>query len=1091
MNCPSCSAELPAEAQFCDGCGQRIGEVPLSAQERDPRAYTPKHLADKILQSKSALEGERKQVTVLFADVKGSMELAEQVGPEAWRGILERFFQILTDGVHRFEGTVNQYTGDGIMALFGAPIAHEDHAQRACYAALHLRDGLRGYADELRVERGLSFAARIGLNSGEVVVGKIGDDLRMDYTAQGYTVGLASRVEQLAEPGRAFITEDTARLVQGLFQLRDLGGSKLRGVSERVQIYELEDTTGLRTRLDVSRSRGFSRLVGRGDEMATLELALHRAQEGDGQVVGVVGEAGVGKSRLCSEFMDRCRAKQIRVLEAHCPAHGKTVPLLPILELLRNSFEITVRDSDQAAREKIAGRLLLLDRAFDEVLPLVFDFLGVPGPEQPVPGMEPEARRRQLYSFLRRFTQARSDREPAVLLFDDIQWIDEVSEGYLAQLVEATSATRTLLLANFRPEYHAGWMGKSDYQQLSLSPLGPEAIDELLYELLGDDRTVVGLSDLIRERTGGNPFFIEELVQSLAESESLSGTRGAYRLETPMEELAIPDTVHAVLAARIDRLPEREKQVLQTAAVTAMMGKRFSESLLGGVAGLPAPDLAAALSRLQADEFIKQEALYPELEYVFKHPLTQEVAYHTLLSDRRGEIHRAVARGLEEIHAKKLDEHAALIAHHWEEAGEALDAARWHQRAVPWATRTDWSQAMKHWRRMRALAGAAPESSDSLGLVLRACRGILETGWLAGFSSGEAEEAFAEGKALAERSGDLWSQARLALGYASVTQAAGDLAACENYSDQATTLAELAGDAQIRVAAQGHRAVTCWLLGRLSDGLSELDRYVELGTSHAQRLDPRFLRTRGNLLMLLGRLDEAQDEAEKLVRLVGEKRNPASLMPAYLGRAELGYFVGDAASSLSAAQELMRVIEKLPMARMLSIGHLWLGVAHIRHEAWEPAIDEVEQALSIARQSRNSLAHEAQTIAYLAEANLGGGESQRARELAMEGVTLARSQGARPIECQAQITLARALAKSENADRTEEAKAALDRARELAEDMGARPFEAQIHEASAELAALLGDDADSARELREAHRLYTEIGATGHAERMARELARA
>jgi hypothetical protein len=278
------------------------------------------------------------------------------------------------------------------------------------------------------------------------------------------------------------------------------------------------------------------------------------------------------------------------------------------------------------------------------------------------------------------------------------------------------------------------------------------------------------------------------------------------------------------------------------------------------------------------------------------------------------------------------------------------------------------------------------------------------------------------------------------------------------------------------------------LLGRLQDGLSELDRYVELGTSHAQHLDPAFLRIRGNLLMHLGCLDEAQDEAENLVQLVGEKRNPASLISAYLGRAELGYFVGAAASSLSAAQELMRVVEKRPMANTLTRGHLWLGVAHIRNEAWEPAIDEIEQALSIARQSRQSLAHEAQMITYLAEANLGGGEDRRARELATEAVSLARSQGARLYECQAQITLARALSKSENTDRTEDVKAALDRARELAEDMGARPFEAQIHEVSAELAALLGDDAGREPELREAHRLYTEMGATGHAERVAREL---
>ncbi|MEE8507846.1 MAG: adenylate/guanylate cyclase domain-containing protein, partial [Myxococcota bacterium] len=325
--CATCGRELRPDAAFCDGCGARIGEEAPAAPERALRDYTPKHLADKILKSKSAMEGERKQVTVLFADVKGSMGLAGQVDAEQWHVVLDRFFQILANGVHRFEGTVNQYTGDGIMALFGAPIAHEDHAQRACYAALHLRDELRRYADELRVGRGLNFGTRIGLNSGEVVVGKIGDDLRMDYTAQGYTVGLAQRMEQIAASESAYLTEGTARLVEGYFQLRSLGRSEIEGVPEPVGVYELEGTGAMRTRLDVAQRRGFSRFVGRDDEMATLDAALKRALDGHGQVVGVVGQAGVGKSRLCLQFVEQCRARGIRVLEAHCPAHGRTVPL--------------------------------------------------------------------------------------------------------------------------------------------------------------------------------------------------------------------------------------------------------------------------------------------------------------------------------------------------------------------------------------------------------------------------------------------------------------------------------------------------------------------------------------------------------------------------------------------------------------------------------------------------------------------------------------------------------------------------------------------------------------------------------------------
>jgi class 3 adenylate cyclase len=445
---------------FCNGCGQRLG-VSARAAERVPRAYTPKHLAEKILASKSALEGERKQVTVLFADVKGSMELAEQVDAEQWHGIMDRFFQLLAEGVHRFEGTVNQYTGDGIMALFGAPIAHEDHAQRACWAALHLGDGLRRYAEELKRTHGLLFSVRMGLNSGDVVVGRIGDDLRMDYTAQGHTVGLAQRMEQLADPGRAYVTGHTARLVAGYFRLRDLGRFAVKGLREPLGVHELEGAGALRTRLDVARARGLSRFVGRAGELAALEAALEHASAGQGQVVGVVAEAGTGKSRLCLEFVERCRARGIAVREARCVAHGKMLPFLPVLELLRAVFGVPESDSPLEARRKIAGHLLLIDRTLDEVLPIVFDFLAVPDPERPAPPMDPDARQRRLLGVVHRLVHARSAREVGVILFEDLHWIDGASEPFLESLVEAVSGTRTLLVTNFRPEYHAGWMRRS------------------------------------------------------------------------------------------------------------------------------------------------------------------------------------------------------------------------------------------------------------------------------------------------------------------------------------------------------------------------------------------------------------------------------------------------------------------------------------------------------------------------------------------------------------------------------------------------------------------------------------------------------
>src|SRR5262245_37422939 len=430
--CAACGNELRGGARFCDACGVPVaGATPApsakrgpesapqkttldpSSRARDPRTYTPKHLAERILTSRSALEGERKQVTVLFADVKGSMALAEQVDPEELHSILDRFFEILTEDVHRFEGTINQYTGDGVMALFGAPISHEDHAHRACYAALHLLEELRRFAQELKRTRGLPFAVRMGINSGEVVVGTIGDDLRMDYTAQGQVIGIAARLQALADPGKAYLSEHTADLVSGFFELESLGPFDVKGVSRPVGVFALEGAGRMRTRLDVSRARGLSRFVGRADEMALLETALTHVHEGHAQVVGVVAEAGTGKSRLCEEFAERCRDRGIAIRAGRGVAHGRLLAFHPLIELLQEVFGLTDREAPREARQKIAGTLVLVDRRLEDSLALFFDFLGVPDPERPAPVAEPADLKRQLFAAIARLLRALGGRDPS------------------------------------------------------------------------------------------------------------------------------------------------------------------------------------------------------------------------------------------------------------------------------------------------------------------------------------------------------------------------------------------------------------------------------------------------------------------------------------------------------------------------------------------------------------------------------------------------------------------------------------------------------------------------------------------------------
>ncbi len=1098
LACAHCGAVLRPTAKFCDTCAQPVAPelqaarhaAPAGALTRQPApvpgAYTPKHLADKLLQSKPALEGERKQVTVLFADVKGSMELAEQLDPEEWSRIMSHFFQILSEGVERFEGFVDKFTGDGIMALFGAPIAHEDHAQRACWAALHLRDTLRRYADELRVERGLSFAVRMGINSGEVVVGKIGDDLRMDYTAQGHTVGLAQRMEQLADPGTVMLTEHTQRLAAGYFALRDLGAARVKGVAEPLHVFELAGTGPLRTRLDVSRARGFSRFVGRTAEMAALEAALERAIAGQGKVVGIVAEAGIGKSRLCHEFLERCRVRGIVVRAAHAVSHGQMIPFLPVLELLRSLFEIDERDSPRLVRHKVAGALLLLDRGLEPALPLVFDFLGVPDPERPSPPLPPDERHRQFLGVFRHVTAARSARQPGVILIEDLHWVDPGTEAFLAEVAEVTADARTLVVVNFRPGYRAPWMERSHYEQLALRPLGADAIAALLRDLLGDDPSLAGLAARIDTRTAGNPFFIEETVQALAEAGHLTGTKGAYRLALPLDRLVLPTTVHAVLAARIDRLPEREKQVLQAAAV---IGKQFLEPVLRTVTARAEADLDAALRTLVAAELVYEQALFPERDYAFKHPLTQEVAYGSQLGERRARIHAAVAQALEARHRDALDAKAAELAHHWEQAGDAGNAVRWHRRAAELSGYAFMAQRVGHWEKVRDLAARLPSADerDAVGLAARAQ--LLVYGSRVGTSAGDMATLYRDGSEIAARTRNAPAQAQLLAAYGIYRVVGEGMMHEEVIADlqEAARRIDPATDADLQVLL--YVALSTALLQRDPRALPQFvdetiarlmqDRVFDAVAPDA--LDPwgMFTHCKVTTLAQLGRLRDAADLVQAMEERARERGAIARLF-AHLGACYVHLGAGRAPEALGHARQAAAMTEGFENRSVVSAAHLYLGLALTA--TGDPEGAERTLAALLARGLvPGSL--EPLLIPVVAQAQLAQGDAARARQTAEQAVALAAARGNLVSAAEAHVVLARALVYTPSADASA-VEAALAGAEALIDRTGDVSLLPQVLEVRAELAQSRGDQSARSAHLREALRLYTEMGATGHTERI-------
>ncbi len=1103
VRCEGCGRENPASQKFCNGCGAKAAvasEAPdADVPERSPRDYTPAHLADRILLSRSALEGERKRVTVMFADLRGSMELSEQLDPEAWHRVLERFFEILGEGVHRFEGTINQYTGDGIMALFGAPIAHEDHAQRACWSALWLREPLRAWTDELRRTRGLSLSIRMGVHSGEVVVGRIGDDLRMDYTAQGHTVGLAQRMEQLAEPGTAYITAETARQVEGYFALRDLGEFTVKGVQGPVGVFELEGQGELRTRLDVSRARGFSRFVGRNRELGQLKTTLDDMLEGRDRIAGIVGDAGVGKSRLCLEFIDHCRGREIPVWQAHCPPHGRSVPMLPITELTRDFFGVRDLDDPAEARRRIAGTLILLDESFRDDLPLAFELAHFSDPEHPVPQMDPETHRIRVLDLIKRMLEARGANEPAVLLFDDLHWIDEQSDAFLAQMLETLGTTRTLCLLNYRPEYEAPWMKRSNFQRIPLHPLGREDCDALLRDLLGSAPSLDDLRVRIASRSGGNPFYAEELAVAYADAGAFEGERGSYRLVRDPKDVVLPDSVHGLLAARVDRLGENEKQALQAAAV---IGREFSEAVLEPVVNLEDGVLATVLDALCRSELIHPTSLYPVAEYAFKHPLTHEVALTSQLAERRARTHAAAAHAIEALTpVSQHDEHAALLAHHWEEGGHPLAAAKWHRCAAMSVHNSDASAAMMHWQRAASLAASPPETDESRLLRLEACREIVFSSWRVGLKNEVWQTVLEEGVELARQLGDWVTHATLLSGAAGRRGFAGEHRAQIEMLEEAFALAEEKGDFALQ-ASLYQRVGWAWAYsGDYRSGLEWTKRGIAFSERDPERAGaisgfetyPWLVAQSGFHLAHDGRFDEADRALMRADRLLERSDDDFTKGYVMCSRSIVSWYRGDMRESRLRAGVYLDFAGRAGSALTQHMALQLLGDAASGEGDWPGAAENFEEALEGVRESTEGAVLETvHALIYigLALVAIAAGDTARARLALRDAEDLiARKPELEGSDPRIDLGRIEAWLSLDGVEARARVEARLEVLFEQAYERGCRSVLPLALVQRARLHHMLGEDRAARADLEEARGLFVSSGATGYLERLDRLIA--
>jgi class 3 adenylate cyclase len=720
----------------------------------------------------SASEGERKTVTSLFADIKGSMEMIENLDPEEARAIVDPALQLMIEAVRRYGGYVAQSTGDGIFAVFGAPIALEDHPQHALYAALRMQEDLKRYSDRLRERGEPPVLIRIGVNVGEVVVRTIKTgETDTEYTPIGHSTSLASRLQALAPPGSIAISRAVRQLVEGYFTINDLGHARIKGVTEPVEVYEVTGLGPLRTRLQRSAGRGYTKFVGRQNEIQAMKRAAEQAKAGHGQIVAAVAEAGVGKSRLQFEFKAVSRSGWM-VLEAFSVSHGQASAFLPVIDLLYSYFEISSEDDARKRREKINGRVLTLDRSLEDTLQYLYGLLGISDEDNQIAEIQAQTRKHRALDAVKRILLRESLDQPLIVVFEDLHWLDSESQAFLNLLADSIGTARILLMVNYRPEYRHEWGNKTYYTQLRLDPLGKESADEMLTALLGSEPDLAPLKRIIIEKTEGNPFFMEETVQVLLDEGALV-RNGTTRLTKPLRELKIPPTVQAILAARIDRLTPDQKDLLQTLAVIGMEFKLglvrqvWQPPTISATAGanLGTSDLESMLSELQLGEFIYEQPAVGDLEYTFKHALTHDVAYNSVLIERRRLLHERIGSGLESVYRDNLSDHLAALTHHYAHSGNPGKAVRYCLLAIQQsAERGSVAEAIALFETGLDLLQKLPDddSRAELELDLRNY-GTSALGDAKGLASPEVERSIERAIALCQHPGVNWEKSWWAL----------------------------------------------------------------------------------------------------------------------------------------------------------------------------------------------------------------------------------------------------------------------------------------------------------------------------------------
>jgi class 3 adenylate cyclase/tetratricopeptide (TPR) repeat protein len=1033
LHCPACHfANEPGE-RFCGGCGRSLTAPPRVAETRSPGAYTPKHLADRILTSRAAMEGERKHVTVLFCDLVDSSRLAEQLDPEAMHQTMDRVLRLMAEAVHRYDGTVNQFLGDGLMALFGAPLALEDHALRAVHAALAIQETLAGYSAQLQRERGVAVRLRIGLNTGPVVVGRIGDDLRMDYTAVGDTTHLAARLQALAEPDAILMGETTHRAVQGYVRTDAVGPVQIRGRTQPVTVYRVLGRRRRRSRLEVRVERGLTPLVGRSRELGLLRDCFERAREGRGQVVGILGEPGVGKSRLLFEFRDTLLKESATWLEGQCSPYGQSTPYLPILDILRTSFEIEEGDNPLQLEEKLRRGIRALDPSLETMLPLLRDLFHLPVEDEALKHLDPAMKRRQTFEAIRALTAEVARQRPLVLVLEDLHWADKASEEFLTFFVGGFATIPVLLATTQRPGYSAPWTDRSWYRQLAIDTLSNHETETMITGLLGARDIPGALVGKILEKAEGNPLSVEEIVASLVERQAVihDGARVRWSAES---EIDFPATIQDVVRARIDRLDETLKEVLQCASV---IGRVFRARLLTRLADVPG-QIDEHLGRLKQYELIHDASFFPEPEFTFKHAVIQDVVYQSLLSQRRAELHAAAGEAFEALYPDQLEENAGRIVPHYRLGGRPDKVLRYAVTAGDRAARLHaTAEAKAYYELALDAVTRLPASADIQRAEIDA---ILKLAAVGGTRQDiERDQTNLErARAVAEALHDEPRLARVLYWLGRLQYVRWNPQAAIDYAQQSLEIGERLGDDAILAPPVNLMGRIHWIRSDYGRASQMLERSVaqmqRLGNKGEQATAAA---TAGCVFGLMGEFERATAFGTQGVELAREIRNPFAEAAAYCQRAIVYDQQGDWEHSLADHAVAREVATRVGDLFRLFVVKSWEGRA--RTVTGDAAAGRVlvQDSLDIAAKIGTRLTLPWQKT-FLASCHLALGETEAAVEVSAEAVRIATETGDRTPLALAHRTFAEAIARQDPAAR-DTAETSMREAIRILEEIGALP----------------------------------------------------